>query len=183
MRPRRRQTGLPNASRRPAFTLVELVIVVVIIGIIAAVALPRFSGMDRRNKRAAVTADLTVVRGAIDLYYAEHGRYPGYNPANGVPDGTWFVKQLINYSDDAGEINGSRVFPYVFGPYLRPPFPTNPLNAQATVRVIPNAGSGIPAADTSGWFAVLETGQFTINTSAATVAVDAIDQAAVEAAK
>ncbi len=178
----RRPTGFGDSSGPRAFTLVELV-VVVIIGIVVSVAVPRFSSMGRRNRRATVEADLTVLRGAIDRCYAEHGRYPGYNPANGAPDGTLFVDQLVKFTDATGRTSDTRTSPYTFGPFLRPPFPTNPINELDTVRVIANAGSAKPLADTLGWFAVLETGQFTINTSAAAIAIDAVDQAAVEPVK
>lgn len=58
------------------FTLVELVVVVMILGIIAAIAAPRLlsNAEDAREKAAATVVD--NVRRGIDVYYAEHGVYP-----------------------------------------------------------------------------------------------------------
>ena len=59
--------------RRQAFSLVELVIVVVIIGIIAAIAVPRMSRAANGAGDAALWGNLATLRGAIDMYAAEHG--------------------------------------------------------------------------------------------------------------
>lgn len=63
--------------RNRGFSLVELVIVIVIIGVLAAIALPRFSKAAGGANDAAVASDLAVLRNAIELYGAEHeGNFP-----------------------------------------------------------------------------------------------------------
>lgn len=64
-------------SRRTAFTLVEVLTVVVILGILAAAVLPAFSGHRRTADDAALAHSLSVVRGQIAVYTARHGRPPG----------------------------------------------------------------------------------------------------------
>lgn len=57
---------------KKAFTLVELMIVVVIIGILAAVAIPKFSDMVEKSKEGATKGQLTALRGALQVYYSDN---------------------------------------------------------------------------------------------------------------
>ena len=71
----------PSAYRcmkfsRSAFTLVELVVVVLIVGILAAVAAPKMFDTSSRARESATKASLSVVRNAIEMYYSETGSYP-----------------------------------------------------------------------------------------------------------
>ena len=65
------------------FTLVELMIVVIIVGILAAVAIPMYQGATERAKASEAVAALGTVRGAMRVYYAEHGTYVNANFVNG----------------------------------------------------------------------------------------------------
>jgi prepilin-type N-terminal cleavage/methylation domain-containing protein len=154
-------------GRRQAFSLVELVIVVVIIGIVAAIAVPRLSGAARSATAHSLAATLTNVRKAIDMYYAEHGKYPGYDPTTGNPDAGAFADQLLLYTSEQGKSNPTRTSPYIYGPYLRKPFPTNPFNNRNTVYVKAKRGDANPADGSVGWIAVLSTGAFGISATAA----------------
>lgn len=58
------------------FTLIELMIVVVIIGVLAAVAVPTFMGQAEKSKESAVKTDLQSMKSAIDVYAATYGIYP-----------------------------------------------------------------------------------------------------------
>jgi len=60
---------------RRGFTLVELMIVVIIVGILAAVAIPMYTGATDRAKASEAVAALGTIRGAMRVYYAEHGTY------------------------------------------------------------------------------------------------------------
>jgi general secretion pathway protein G len=148
---------------RGGFSLVELVIVVVIIGVIASIAVPRVSRGARQAKVNALRATVATVREAIDIYYAEHGRCPGYDPSTGKPDDDMFVRQLTEYTDDKGNVETSRVSPYIYGPYLRKPFPSNPFNDLATVSVKAGVDDDEPEAASTGRVAVLATGHFRLN--------------------
>jgi prepilin-type N-terminal cleavage/methylation domain-containing protein len=59
------------------FTLVELMIVVIIVGILAAVAIPMYRGATDRAKASEAESALGAVRSAMRVYYAEHGTYVG----------------------------------------------------------------------------------------------------------
>lgn len=111
---------------RPGFSLVEVVMIVTIIGIVSAIAVPRMSSAASQASTNALMATLEGVRTAIDLYYAEHGRYPGYDPSNGAADGAKFVEQLIKYTDDDGQTSDTFSGLFKYGPYLRAPFPKTP---------------------------------------------------------
>lgn len=158
--------------RRGGFTLVELVMVVTIIGVVAAIAVPRMSNASARATTNSVEATLAGVRTAIDLYYAEHNRFPGYHPTTLAASGTHFVDQLTKYTDKQGNFNATKSVVYKYGPYLRSPFPTNPTNKLKTVHVKATPAAASPADGTVGWVAVLSTGDFGV--SATDAALDEI---------
>jgi type IV pilus assembly protein PilA len=62
-------------ARRAAFTLIELLLVVVIIGILAAIALPKFTGLKGRANRSAGLSDLRNLATAQEAFYADSDRY------------------------------------------------------------------------------------------------------------
>jgi len=62
-------------NRKKGFTLIELMVVVIIVGILAAVAIPIFRGQTKRAIAAEGEALLGSVRTAELVYYAEHGTY------------------------------------------------------------------------------------------------------------
>jgi len=109
--------GLTVASAR-AFSLIEMAIVVMVIGIIAAVAIPRMSRGSCGAADSAVSLDLALLRNAIDMYQSDHdGQYP-------VPSGSVTVAELLlQYSDRHGQnvsaAKSARVGTIVYGPYLR----------------------------------------------------------------
>ncbi len=162
---------LPNHSRprgriRSAFTLVELVMVVTIISIVAAIAVPRVSTAASRASGNALEATIANVRMAVDTFYAEHGRYPGYNAATGLPDNNAFADQLLLYSNAQGATSATYGYPYIYGPYLRAPFPKNPTNTLDTVQVKASPGDADPSEGSVGWVAVLSHGFFGISATA-----------------
>ncbi len=160
-----RNRKLVNHSRhRRGFSLVELVLVILIIGIIGAIAVPRVSRSGRRAAVAAVKANVSNVRKAIECYYAEHRAYPGYASGGGA-DNAMFIEQLTKYSDAKGNTSDTRGGQFVYGPYLRPPFPANPINGLSNVQVKTNPGDANPALSAAGWVAVLSTGKFRVNAS------------------
>ena len=62
-------------SMKKGFTLIELLIVVVIIGILAAVAIPKFSNTKQRASRSAGVADMRNLATAQEGFFADSNRY------------------------------------------------------------------------------------------------------------
>ncbi|MEM9881346.1 MAG: prepilin-type N-terminal cleavage/methylation domain-containing protein [Planctomycetota bacterium] len=96
-------------ARRRGFSLVELVIVVVIVGLLAAIAIPRFSRGASGASDSALAGDLAVLRNAIEMYAAEH---------NGTfPLAADFADQLTQYSKLDGTTSATPTG-HPYGPYL-----------------------------------------------------------------
>src|SRR5688500_18335603 len=68
------ETELPmtRTKTRPGFTLIEILIVVAILGILAAIVVPQFSGATRDAKRSGLTSMVQSLRTQIELYRLQH---------------------------------------------------------------------------------------------------------------
>lgn len=64
-------------KRKRAFTLIELLIVVAIIGILAAIAVPNFLNAQTRAKIGRVKSDMKAISTALEMYRLDHGSYSG----------------------------------------------------------------------------------------------------------
>ncbi len=95
------------SNRRQGFSLVELVIVIVIIGIIAAIAVPRFSTATSNANAKQAKASAVILQNAVDLFIAEHA--PGALAATGAG----IVTQLTTGTLSDGTAGTD------YGPYLR----------------------------------------------------------------
>ena len=84
-----------------AFTLVEILIVVTILGILAAVVLPTFQGQTAIARESSVKDSLSTMRTQIEFYKMEHdGVPPGY--ANGNPVGEMLLEFPPYHHSDQG---------------------------------------------------------------------------------
>ncbi len=136
-------------SRPRGFSLVELVIVLVIIGIIAAIAVPRFSSASNAAQAKAVASTLKIVNDAMELYKADHGYFPGLKPDGTMYPNGMFVNELLAPLDgNPGYLRG-------------PSFPTNPYNDFNTAKRDLVAPASDPGA--FGWFVDLSSGSFNLN--------------------
>lgn len=141
--------------KRTGFTLVEILIVVIVLGILAAIVIAQFSEATDDAKLSAMCRDLQTVRSQLERYRLEHDSYP-----DGADSDAWTV-QLTQMTD----IDGAAGTDY--GPYLQT-FPTNPFNESGAV-VIDADGSSAPGAQFAsgagacGWYFNAATGKFTAN--------------------
>lgn len=62
-------------KRKEGFTLIELMIVVAIIGILAAVAIPRFADLITKSKEGATKGNLGALRSSVSIYYGDNEGY------------------------------------------------------------------------------------------------------------
>lgn len=95
-------------KKSKGFTLIELMIVVAIIGILAAIAIPKFADLIRKSQEGATKGNLGAIRSAISIYYGENeGWFPV--PSTGNSLDTVLTMQSGKYIDACGP---SRQPPY-----------------------------------------------------------------------
>jgi general secretion pathway protein G len=73
------ETSLGNrirSTRRQGFTLVELLLVLVILGILAAIVIPKFSGRTEQAKEQAAVTQISTFKTALDAFEVDNGYYP-----------------------------------------------------------------------------------------------------------
>jgi general secretion pathway protein G len=100
------------------FTLVEILIVVVILGILAAIVIPQFSDASEQAKESSLVSDLQTMRSQIELYKVQHnGALPGEGGAT--------VEQALTGLTDASGDVAAAPGAGVYGPYLQK-LPLNP---------------------------------------------------------
>ena len=63
-------------KRNKGFTLVELLVVIVVLAVLAAIVLPKFMNSSKRSKESALRSDLKLLRNAVDLFRTDTGLYP-----------------------------------------------------------------------------------------------------------
>lgn len=86
-------------KKQSGFTLVELMIVVIIIGIIAAIAIPKFSAMALKAHAARIISDFNMFQTALLSYHLDSGEYPRDRyPGRPVPE-------LVDYLPEGFEYN------------------------------------------------------------------------------
>jgi prepilin-type N-terminal cleavage/methylation domain-containing protein len=146
-----------NASldRNSAFSLLEVVIVVAIMGILALIAMPRIGNMAANAEQEALLADLTEMRKALDFYAVEHdGNYPGSLVA------------LARYTDGQGAMSSNKTSKYIYGKYLRaiPPCPVGPCKgATGWAAANANPPTVVSGSSSVGWLYHAATGGVWVN--------------------
>jgi len=136
---------------KKGFSFIEVLIVVAILGILAALTLPAMQGHTARARSAAAKDNLRVLRDVIQVYTIQHdGKAPGYMGTSLVP-GPFVRNQLLAYTSDIGTVSTTRSAAYPHGPYLKK-IPENPYNNRDTIQVIADGQSFPPVATgTYGW--------------------------------
>lgn len=136
------------------FTLVEILIVVVILGILAAIVIPQFTEASTEAKLSSLCSDLQTTRSQIELYKVQH------NDAVPAPEGggvTW--DRMTKYTDIGGVVNATKTAVYCYGPYMQK-IPVNQFNDSSVIEVGTGAATTGTLGDTYGWFLNTDTGVF-----------------------
>ena len=127
---------MKRASTSMGFTLIELLIVVVIMGIIAAIVVPQFSIATDDAKASTLKTNVSTIRSQLQLYKLEHNNsYP--------TDNTTLTAQLAAKTDVAGASGTD------FGPYLMM-IPDNPFTGTKDINAAKVVDAG--GANKSGWY-------------------------------
>ena len=162
---------MTKLRNKKGFTLIEILIVIIVLGILAMIIVPQITVSTDDAKISTVQSDLSAIRSAIEIYYAQHGnKYPGQTEGtNGSPNtdaavaATEMVRQLTQYTNSSGKVSVSKDTTFKYGPYIKGgALPTNPFNEVATV--VCDATTDITKAraanGTNGWKFHFETGVF-----------------------
>jgi len=80
-----------------AFTIVELLVVIVVIGILAAITIVSYTGISSKANIAAISSDLSNAKKQFAMYYAIHSAYPTNLDSNNCPTGSTLPSPDINY--------------------------------------------------------------------------------------
>jgi len=142
---------------KKGFTLVEILIVVVILGILAAIVIPQFTEASTEAKTSSLCTDLQTMRSQIELYKIQH--------SDDLPDTAvgGFVTAMTaqTQADGTAYVSGAGTGP--FGPYLQK-MPRNAFNGLDTILVQSPAPGA--ATDATGWIFDNTTGEFMANDTA-----------------
>ena len=124
----------PTSAR--GFTLIEILIVVIILGILAGIVMPQFMNATTASKVSSVQSTAQTLRGAVQLYYYQHN--------DTLPPVDQFWTLMTTQTDARGNAyvaGTSTTGP--FGPYMQS-IPSNALNTASTVV----DGNAVPGAQT-----------------------------------
>jgi general secretion pathway protein G len=123
---------------RGGFTLIEILIVVIILGILAAIVIPQFSSASNDARKSNVQTTVQTLRSQIALYKLQH--------QDALPDLVTNWNQLTMKTDAAGSTTPAAGV-QTFGPYMQDT-PANSLNSLSTVA---NGDGTAPAAASVGF--------------------------------
>jgi general secretion pathway protein G len=146
--------GRIAAAGKDGFTLIEILIVVVILGILAAIVVPQFSNAALVARENTLKDELRYLRTQVLVYKAQHmdvaPGYPGGN-TSATPTESDFVDQMTEWTDTSGGTSATMSGAYKLGPYLSK-MPANPINGLATILIVAD-GDSLPAAPANahGW--------------------------------
>jgi general secretion pathway protein G len=131
-------------TTKSGFTLVEILIVVIFLGILAAIVIPQFTNASTEARKNSTSSLLQTIRSQIELYKLQHG--DTIPPLVGAAADGSHWDELTKTSQH----NGTGTF----GPYLQT-VPKNPLNSKSDVI----AGTGAAVASNAGFIFDAATGK------------------------
>jgi general secretion pathway protein G len=146
---------------KSGFTLVEILIVVVILGILAAIVIPQFTDASTEAKTSSLCSDLQTVRSQIELYKIQHtDNLPGVVGIGHATDAD-FEEALTGYTNTSGIVQAAKGDGIV-GPYLQK-IPKNAFTNSTGVTTgtdDPNSFTLDETGASYGWYFNTDTGMF-----------------------
>jgi len=124
-------------TKHGGFTLVEIMIVVAIIALLAAIAVPGFLRARKRSQASKILNDLRMIDSAVDQYAIETGRKTG--DVVGVADWTNYLKKNTKLY-----LSGQDLFGDDYGPQTVDTLPSVPSTAYATLSDVASTGFWSP---------------------------------------
>jgi len=140
-----------QVSPTEGFTLVEILIVVLILGILGSIVIPRFSNASETARANMLADNIRMTRMQIAVFRAQHrGIAPGYpncDPTQ-APSEEAFIAHMTQASDEDGNTAAPGTPGFRYGPYFRE-IAENPVNGKSTVQVLADAAPFPGAGDDS----------------------------------
>ncbi len=156
-----------SVMNESGFTLIEMLIVIIILGILAMVIVPQITVSQDDAKISTLKTNLGGIRSAIEIYYTQHNNiYPGVKKVDGSGNDvadigeslTAFVAQLTQFTDATGKVSATKTAAFPFGPYIKGgelpanPFKDNTLLCDLTITDITlSVGVKRAATGATGW--------------------------------
>jgi len=136
-------------SKKKAFTLIEIMIVIILLGILAAMLLPYFRSPAEDTTIASTKTDLQTVRFLLQLYRVQHS---SIYPEN--------MDLMTTTTSVDGKKGTGPDYPY--GPYIQA-VPINQYLNKNTVLTVPSMTDSNPKDSSTGWYYNPTTGAFRAN--------------------
>jgi len=149
-------------NKEKAFTLVEILVVVVLLGVLAAIVIPTVANSTTSAKDSALAVDLQLLRRFILVYESQHLEVgPGYpnGDTTQAPTEQAFIDQATMASNTNGQTAAIGTPGFERGPYLMK-IPVNPFNGKDTIEMLAD-GQAFPANadDSHGWIYKAQTSE------------------------
>ena len=145
---------MSTERKRSGFTLVEILIVVIILGILAAIIIPQFSDASNEARESTLTSNLQILRSQVGLYKIQH--------RDVYPDSTDTVTFETALTTRTDELGAASTDPDALGPYMQRvpnnPFTTDDADPLFIFGVLDSAAAG-----GSHWFFNTVTGAVIAN--------------------
>ena len=133
----------PMTRIRKGFTLIELLIVVVIIGILAAIAIPKFANTKTKAYQTAMKSDLRNLVTAEEAFFSDSGHYKTYTPIAALGDTFLHFKPSTGVTDPTISTYAGAWYATVAHTQIPAPFMCS-IGVNTTNTLVSTAGDGEP---------------------------------------